>query len=327
MLTITEIKRNSSKIFSRQAEENKKANLAMIGYIEHLAQTSSTNIQNWDIEELFADQTNKKLSLEILKNKSMINKVFFERKLLVESDSAEEIKQVLKSIDSSVEKVFSARKKERIENLQNTIISERESIETVTNQMLEKISKIVRSRSELDMLENISTKDKFVSDIEEVLKGNFYKFESFQDNILTLSTKQNVISSLINPKAGLNLSVDLGKFKAVLNLLDFNLKILPHENNIKLGGCYHPYVGTSGAICFGNAAARANELLAEMNVKGVLELLAALLTNFSDETAPHVSLSSFAEEVKRIAKGLPPSTEFEDDEDESWDDSDEEDEI
>ena len=314
MLTINEIKRNPSQVFARQTDEGKKLNFEMLKYIEFLATASSTNISMWDIKDIFGDKENKKVSLEIVKNKNEINKLFYANKDKMASGSTEEIQNIVKIIGDSIGTALEAQKSGRITSLENNILSKRRNIEDYIRQMSQRISDIVSYRKELDTLENISTRDKIMADIEEVLKGNFYAFESFENNILTLTTKENVMSTLVNAKAGLNLNVNLGKFKVKLNLVNFELKVLPHSGNMKLNDHIHPYVGGSGDVCFGNGQARASTLLETMNISGVMTLLAAILTTFSEDSTPFVSLNSFKIEADRLAKGLPPSDEAEEDE-------------
>lgn len=311
MLTINEIKKNVTKVFARQNTETKKANMETMSYIEHLSKATSTNIAVWDIEEVFGDAENKKASLELIKNKNEINKRFFEQKTKMTVGSTKEIESTLKLLDQSIGASLDSFKNTRISIIENDILSNRRNIEEKLNSMNKNIENITNLNKEYDILLGVSTKDRIMANIEEILKGNFYQFESFSDNVMTFTTKNDVVCSLINSKAGLNFNVNFGKFKITINLLNFKLKVLPHSGNLKLNGHHHPYVGDDGIVCFGDGQSRANALLESMDVYGVLSLLAAVLTNYSEDAHPFVSLNSFQAEADRISKGLPPSSEDE----------------
>lgn len=315
MLTVNEIKKNPSKVFSRQTEPSKKANLEILIYIEYLANSSNTNISTWDIGTLFRDSENKKASLELLKNKNEINKTFFEQKEKMKEGSTEEIQNIIKLIGNSIGTALDGQKEARILKLRNEIVNQRSKIEENVKAITEKIKDTVNSKKEMDMLEGTNSKDRVMADIEDILKGNFYQFHSFEDNLLVFTTRSDIVLGLVNVKAGVNYQVNMGKYKISLDMKTFKLLVLPHEKNMKLNDHVHPFVGEHGDVCFGNVQSRASDLLASMDVKGILNLLMGLLTTYSAESSPYMVLESFKKESDRLAKGLKPSDDLEEDED------------
>jgi len=301
-MNITELMLNQKSVFIRQTNEQKDANLAIVKYIMHLAETSQQNISLWDIDTLFKDPQNKKQSLELIKVKKDINAIFFKEAEKHKAEPNLMFDQLENSIKTSMENSYRTEREERKKTLNRQINNEQNNLNYALNNVNNYLRNIVTKKRELLKLDNVNYTDKVMADLKEVLKGNFYDVLSFENNVITFVTKNDVINSLIKPSAGLNLKVNLGKFKIKLNLTNMDMKIYTHMNNTISDGIYHPYVSNSGSICWGNVSDEAASKLASLDIKGSLILLAALLVTYSDETTPYRSLHSFKAEQEKVAQ-------------------------
>ena len=301
MITINEIFLNEKKYFARQPDELKNANKEALKYIQTIASTSQTNISHWDIGTIFKDPTNKKTSLDLIKDKKLLNKLFFETKMVEDSNPTTVDTNILNLIRTNLKKIDNSIINERKNTLNRVISSEEQRITEYQNEISRRIAAIIRNRKELLSLDGIDSNEKVLSEIAEILKSNFYKFESFDRNVLTLSTKNDVINTYKNTAANIDCTVNLGKFKILLDVQNASVMVLPKENNViyekDSNKWYHPHIRYSGAICWGNANSAVTGLLSGLEFKKVLDILSSILLNFNFEN-PYVQLTRFEMQVK-----------------------------
>jgi hypothetical protein len=148
-----------------------------------------------------------------------------------------------------------------------------------------------------------NTADKVISDIQEILAGNFYEFLEVKGSTITFVTKNDVINTYVKPSASIDLSVNLGKFKIMFDMNSLAIMVKEHSGNTMVDQHYHPHVGNRGTVCWGNASQHSQDLLQKMAVKEALVLLATLLTTYN-ESAPYVTLGHFKQKQDDLA-GIP----------------------
>jgi len=303
MLTLHECLLNSKKVFARQSEESKNANIAILNYIKHLSDTASVNITAWDIGVLFSDKTNKKASLELIKNRNEINKIFFAEAEKNKAQPNDQINNVEVLLKNQLGIALKKRQDDQRRRLENDLQSRERDLNQYWEAINGRIANIIETRKQLAQLNNVSFNDKIISDIKELLLGNFYDFHSMEGSIIHFKTKNDIINKLIKPSAGLNITVNLGKFRIALNMETMKLQVFPFSDNIpvnRTGEQYtHPHVSYQGNICWGNVSERAAQCLINMDVKNVMLLLATLLTTYNEDN-PYVPLVTFKDEFDKI---------------------------
>jgi len=300
MLTINECFINHTKVFSRQSAETKASNLAILNYIKHLGDTSSVNIAAWDIESLFSDKTNKKQSLELIKNRNEINKIFFTEVERTRSDNSSAISNIEKILTKNFDTILTKRKNDKKRRFENEIQSKQEDLNTYIQYTANKTAEIVRLRTEILSLDNINASDKIVSDLKEILSGNFYEFIEIANDCIVFKTKNDIVNTLIKPSAGLNIKVNLGKFKISINLMSLSIKIYGYENNVMARDTFvHPHVSRDGNVCWGNVSEQAANYLTSLDLKNTLLLLATLLVTYN-ENNPYAPLYEFEAKRKEL---------------------------
>jgi hypothetical protein len=291
-MQLIEIKQNYKKIFARQTDEQLKANIDSLDYITKLAKSTNINVFTWNIVDLFADKKNKKQSLELIKDKNEINKIFFTYSDSIQNTPNAELELIEKTVKNSINVLDLKLVNDKKQKLQRLIEIKTNEMSTYNNYIMNNISSIVSARQEMLKIVDVNIKDKIISDVIEILKGGFYEFHELNGYNLILVTKDSIINTYKNINEGIDLTLNLGKFKIIYNLEIFTLKVYPHENNYTVSSFYHPHVNDSGEVCWGNVSVRASELLANAEIKEALNLLSVLLTTYNPDN-PYRTLAQF----------------------------------
>lgn len=296
MLTILDIRTNTAKVFSRQSEESRNANLGIINYLDHMAKTCNININAWDIEAVFSDPANKKQSLDLIKDRGAINKLFFMEVEKFKATPNADSDRVAVLLRTNLEKIGSVRREARMKTLNNEVANKIIEIDSTIKRTMEYIAAVAKHKKEMAELNGANTEEKVISDIQELLKGNFYEFVEIRGTTIIFATKNDIINKFNKPSAKIDLTVNLGKFQVLFDINSLAMVVKPHKDNVMVENHYHPHVSNNGGICWGDAANHAKDLLLKFDVKGALLLLASLLTTYNEQ-APYVALGTF--DVKR----------------------------
>ncbi len=288
---ISDILSNPAKVFPRQSEDQRKANLESVKYIHSLSKQSQVNISTWNINELFKDPANKKQSLELIKNRNDINRIFFSEYERRQSDKSIEVSGAVNAIRSQLANASETIKQKRLQQLQREVdYIARDGLPNYLSRIDGYIKQINGYRKQMDALNGLNTTDRIVSDMEEVLASGFFQFFDLNDSRLRLTTTNDIVMTQKNPLANLDITVNLGKFYVTLSFEDTKLEVTPMENNVFFNGMYHPYVSSNGRVCFGDGEPMAVDYRMKMNLKGLFTLLQAILTTYSDST-PYARLT------------------------------------
>lgn len=292
MITINDIKLNNKKIFARQTDEQIQSNLSILNYIETLASQTGKNISSWDIKTLFSDPSNKKQSLELIKDKNEINKIFFKQAESIKSPKAE-IELISKRISVDLEKLNLVKDNVRIKSFESRIKDYESDIANYYNLINTHMLRIFELKTEIEKICRVNPNEMITNEISEVLLLGFYEYKDFKDGVLYLTTKNNIINTLINKIAGINLRVNLGKVEVRLDLKNMSVKVYPFEDNIMVDGIqFHPHVWQSREVCWGNAGTTIGKLKSTREIKKIFEILTVILTQYNP-SSPVTSLATF----------------------------------
>jgi hypothetical protein len=285
-MNISEIKAQSYLIFCRQKADRKAANITAAQYIETLASQTGTNIALWDILELFGEGRGHNL----VKDKNEINKRFFAYLEKCKSEADSELIQLERVLSQRVDAIYEGNKNRRIAGLKQ----DRDAYLNNAVERLRQASEHVKTAWGITQsIERIERNpDTITPQIMQILRESFWKFHEFNGEELTLTTRNNIILTEINPSAGLRLRVNMGKFRCLIKLQAMNLTVLPYADNVLYENYYHPHVNRNGSICWGNASAAAAKHMSFGEIAPLLRLLSSLLVSYSPE-APYISLYHF----------------------------------
>ncbi len=292
--TFSEARQNRFRDFQTDHRES-------LGYVETLALQTNTRIDNWTTNT-FINHTDGALS------RREINKIFF----ILAEQQTKSVSELSTSTTQGIEQAFATNfeqsKVHRIRLLRDSHNGHIRDAK-IAAQRHEHYVKMAWEKQE-EILGIDKQETGYASkQVKQLLDEGFWDFLSFEDNILKLATKNDVIMTEINPAAGLNRRVDLGQFIGALNIETMSMRLLRYKRNLRAVnslGYWHPYVSDRGEICWGNSSGSASTLLAKGEIYKIFGLLANLLVTYSQTSTPYTQLSTF--EPRNDAAGELPRT-------------------
>lgn len=268
---------------------------ADIQYVEQLAASTNTNIDEWMVIDMLAGIKPG--------DRRAINKIFFNKldsKPAVDPAALATMAPIIDKMNGVIEAIRKARLKEFEQNRDYYLTQAAEYAKHWQNKMRE----AAKMQTEAEATRGM-TEFPFKAEIEKILANPFWRFEKVsganETVLLHFSTASNMILVEKNPKAGVNRRVDLGQFEVRFCPTPSyrSMGVYPYKNNTTVSGHYHPYVSASGSICWGNASNTAAKHMSNGEWAKTMELLAALLSNFSPDTTPYVRLVDFDAVINR----------------------------
>lgn len=253
------------------------------GYLEQLASQTGTNIDNWPFS-LFA--------LLSCSDRRAINRAFFAqaeksvvgiKKISVETEAA---------LTETKLKIEETQKAQLLAFTQIRDANIREA-SGLQNRIGQYMQAGWNAQREIYALEKRGA-SYIADDLKRVLAEGFWEFHKYENSIVMLATKNDVIMSEVNPTAGIERRVNLGKYLAHYYVKTTTLQVHRHQQNAIAGGHWHPYINSNGNICWGNAATSATALLTKGQLYEVFSLLASLLMTYSPTATPYQRLLEFA---------------------------------
>lgn len=283
------------RVFSRMKDEEKARNIGVVKYIENLASMAGVNISEWDCMELFrtGDTGNK-----LIDDKNEINRLFFAKveELAVNSPAptagqilTDEMKQAIRAAEARHVTTLLANEQRNADQQLRYAMDKYREHENFLKKAGEHFAAMHRLSSQSSNLEG---------QISQVLESPFWQFIGVVGgNKITFVTRSDIIIRYTNAAAGIDISLNFGRYKVEFNVADFSLKVFGYERNINSAGYIHPHIsGSSGGICWGTAANTATRLLASCQFAEPMTLLATILSNYN-AASPYHSIERFQEAV------------------------------
>jgi hypothetical protein len=277
-------------IFSRMGDENRTKHLDVIRYIMQMAAATETDISEWNIMELFGTGRGNTM----VQDRREINRRFLEKaRENVRSSEPQDVE--LPDLDQLQAEVDHRMR----EALANNILQIRNNQRAVLQQAQSYYNHYIQHLSSAFQLENqmsaLTRRNMNVADqIRQIVAGGFWVYETHANNIVTFHTRSEVVLTEVNRNLGINRRVNLGKFKAEIDLAAGQIWVDTKSNNTVVGdGIIHPHA-TTNSICWGNSSNTVHQKLLAYDFVGVMQLLANLLMDYNPDN-PYASLYSFAE--------------------------------
>lgn len=269
-------------------------------YIEQLANQTSTNIDTWDVEGLLEGVPEA--------DRRAINKAFFAKMdtmakaaVSIPDDVVEKLAQTNHIIEDA--------KKRRLDELQSNYGHYAQQAKNQYEQF-ERTIKAAWDCSKERMALEERPPNYIADELKELLTQGFWGFNQYNPaGIVRLETKNDIVMTEVNEKAGINRRINLGKFLGELDVKRMKLRLLPYKDNIVLNSRrYHPYVDRDGEICWGNAATTASKMLTNGKVHSIYNLLSALLVTYDPTSTPWEHLAAFDRPINRKDIATPGET-------------------
>ncbi len=281
------------KVFARMKDEEKSRNIGVVKYVETLASLSGVNILNWDCMAIFGSGAGNKL----IDEKNEINRLFFNEveRIAVAAPAVEgellteAMKQQIKAAETRhITSLLAA--EQRLADDQLRVANTRyKDYETHMKKAGEHNANIRRLSHQSSNMED---------QIRQVIASPFWEFNGIDRGTkITFVTRGDVHISHRNEAAGININLNFGRFKVQFDMVDFSLRVFPHERNINSHGYCHPHISAgSGGICWGTAASTATRLLATASFVEPMMLLATILANYNS-ASPYHTIERFQDAV------------------------------
>ena len=293
-MNLREVIMSGYKVFSRMAEDKRKAHILAVQYIEFLATQNSTRMEPWDLIEVFGTGKGNELHTD----KKEINKRFFERVERLKSETPAAVYNLETRIATKIDEIA----KISVTSTLNTLTMQMNNAITNANRAYDQAAAQLTEANRLwSSIAALDRKESTLSgQVTKLLQENFWEFFSLDGSLLVLHTKANIILTHKNPAASIDLRVDMGKFKANLDLSRMNLTVTCLSENLSVDGYYHPHVNGVGQICWGSAASTVSGKLPKGEVYDVFKLLESVLCSYN-EGNPYRALARFQEKAKHSA--------------------------
>lgn len=283
-------------IFSRMGEDSRNKHIMIVNYIDQIASASSIDISDWNLFSIFGRGRGNHL----ITDKRDINRRFFAK--------FREIQNGLDPDRFSLEANVQARLNDQAREIMGRQLADfahrkdhdLSQAKRLATQSEEKLSAAFALDQQIRVMSNRQID--IAAQVSTILAEGFWKYEELDGNKLILSTVGDVTCHQVNPNAGLDLHVNLGKYKAILDLSRMTLKatglIDNHDDNIfsRHGLPWHPHIASN--ICWGRSKHTVMDLLASCELVEVFRIFANLLSDYCDD-APYCSLIAYQEVIDR----------------------------
>jgi len=283
------------RVFARMKEEERTRNIGVVKYIDLLASMAGVDIQLWDAHSLFSEGTGNKL----IDGKNEINRRFFQEvDRLIASTPSTDIES-----DSFTDEMKAAIKAAENRHVSSLIATEQARSEREMRNAMTSYSDYTRyvklaAEANADVRRLSGQGSNIEEQVRQVHASAFWKFTGFTNNSkLRFRTKSDIVLNHRNLAAGVDITINFGRFEAVFNVSDFSLRAFGVERNVLVRGYPHPHIqGSAGGICWGSATTAASLALAKCNFVEPLTLLATVLSSYNKES-PYVSMEAFQDQI------------------------------
>lgn len=302
-MNLSQIKAGSYKIFQRQSAEVRAANIVAIQYIESLANQMGANIALWDLEPLFKHGSTGN---HYVKEKNEINKRFFEHLETIKKEAPVESARLRALIRGPIQQRYETTRQKAIQSKKVTLQNLQQDIGDHHARATDCVRRCWLLQTEIDQLSVAVSEanNPLEAELLGILESG-WDFLDFSGDAVDFVTRSEVVVSEKNPAAGIDITVNLGKFRARLNLGSADVRVYVHQDNTMVSNFYHPHINHGGQPCWGNVSLNAAKCQAERSIKSLFEILLALLHSYSAE-APYRPLNDFyTAKARRDAPSLP----------------------
>lgn len=284
--------------------ETKKRQLDAFLYVERMSALLSIDISSWPLHLLQVGL----FDIRLIEDKPRLNQILLDNMKIYAAKNA--LPPDMEKAFRKAEVAFSEAKAGLLTSLRLDHQTAMRYVRQYQTSVSEQIEEAWAKQRQISMLEGTGP-EKIGEELRKILINSFFKFEGLgpfsgygnrHDVIYTTTTP--VSMSLVNKSAGVDILVTFGKFIVAVNLAKMRVTVHPfNADNPLVGTYYHPYVSDTGAVCWGNAADTANNLLAKGDLSAVMGLLSAVLTTYSPDSTPYQSLEDFYK-VQQARHGL-----------------------
>jgi hypothetical protein len=289
MAKLQDLKAENFAFFQGLPEDIRDKMVKSVEYIQQLASMSQTSIADWDLTDVFKPEHGE---YPLLVDKKSINKKFFayEAQVKTEGEDALLPAKVRKTLTETVSDRIKKRKQAQVQNYQNNIDSYFRNIENYETHIRHQWTE-VRKAQELIAMYTGTGPLPITEELLKIAKHPFWEYKSSDSSHIHFLTRNPVVLSEVNKKAGLDIRVPLGLFRASIAYDSWTVTVHQHKDNVTSNGHPHCYISNQGSVCWGTAQGTASQFQKEGKLADMMDLLASLLTTFAPDSHPYVRLA------------------------------------
>lgn len=284
-------------MFNRLNEPKRTEQVEAVKYIQMIAATSGVDISKWDCQEIFGD--GKGVS-SIITDKKQINRRFFERCDEIRRNVP--VEQVFESVDDlskhHIDEISKRYMLDVAARAENEITSMLRRVKEYYDQAEGYLREATLRRASISGCP-AQRAPNLGNQIQEVSNSSQWVYKGLRGDSVVFTTRNDVILKHKNQAAGIDVTVNFGKFDVLYSLETFLLKVKPCENNVFVHDYYHPHINYAGSVCWGSASDTVSKALSSLNFTHVMTILASVLNSYNPDN-PYKPIEMFDKEVKKL---------------------------
>ena len=269
-------------VFETHEAEIRDKELKSLEYIRFLSDSMSVNIDEWDLFKTFGKLDKE----ELLFNKRDINKRFFEHQETAKNEVTSILTPDLMREIGEAAKSARRRQRRRWREERRTHLRAARDSHNHARREIGHAHRITK------LMDGTDSDDNTVKQITEMLSNGkvaFHKDRVSSRNKLEFVTTQPCMLEFKNPAADIDIKVDLGFFRMVLDLEQSSWFAHPYMLNIYSGhvglmtdGYMHPHAVGDGDICLGDAHNDYVKAMGEGRYNDGLNIVLNVLENYHE---------------------------------------------
>lgn len=276
-------------VFEGQPEADKTHQVKAIQYLLTLAANMKVNIGEWDLFEVFGSGDGK-----IFQKKQSLNERFFlEVATLPQTkELPAKVVEIAPELMVNLSKAIESHKRTQIESFERDRDSYVQAASDRYSQATAKLKQAAQCNKCIHALEG--TSEDLLTELTTIVQKGFWHLHGFTTitNMLEFHTVGDCHQSLVNSAAGVDINVNFGRFKALVNVQESTVYVYPLERNLEVSGYIHPHISAGSTVCWGNAADMVSKALPKLHLACVMEALSVILTHYNEES-PYCMIQKF----------------------------------
>lgn len=302
--TIAKIEKDNHKYFESLTEDGQKKNIKTLNYIKQLGSLTGINVNRWDIDKVFGVED----SIELLDDKSEINKRFFAKAGKQEKKKTSKTKDVdaISGLTRELKKRVTQLVRDKKNTLNRSIEDNKHQLSNLYTSINRTTENITKAKQELS---TVRDDGKFVESVKEeimeILNDGCWVNPVVGGKYLYFNTENDIVISHVNKEAQVDLKVNVGQLAVRIDLDGFGVIVIPYKNNIMCNDgdtIFHPHINYDGNVCWGDVYDKVGKWHGEFKIANILKLLYSLLMTYNDGN-PYVSIDKM--ELNKNNKCVP----------------------
>lgn len=298
-LTLSNIKQNGYYFVRHQeglSDEDKDSIIETLNYVEKIALEAGISIYRWNPWQVWGLEDGSK---KLVTHTGEINRRLFGH-YRANRPAIPESRATMLKWREQINAGYSLVVRRKLESLKASRRRARQDAMRYYNQHVEKLKSVHEYAIQIEQFKGSDNGKIDLFPKIEAICSSFWQFFQVADNDIDFITSQDVVIKEINPRAGINCVVNLGRLRARLDPVAGTLMVLRFKNNLNAYddenecsmGYYHPHISEGGRICWGNVSDQAMRLLSDLKYAEVFQLLASLLMNYNTDN-PYCIIQAF----------------------------------